>query len=99
MKYTVVRYKTKPENAAENTRLIEGVFAELRATAPNGVRYLSLRLADGSFVHISATEDGASALTGLAAFRAFQSGIRERCLEPPQVGEAAVVGSHRMLGE
>ena len=79
--------------------MIEGVFQELRARAPNGVRYLALRLADGTFVHISVTEDGASPLTRLEAFQAFQRGIKERCLEPPQVSEATVVGSHRMLGE
>src|SRR5258708_35960518 len=53
MKRTVVRYKTKPEKAEENARLIEKVFQELRAKAPNGVRYLALKLADGSFIHFS----------------------------------------------
>ena len=31
MKLTVVRYRTKPEMAEENARLIEAVFQELRA--------------------------------------------------------------------
>jgi hypothetical protein len=30
---------------------------------------------------------------------AFQSGIKERCLEPPQSGEATIVGDYRMLGD
>ena len=34
MKQTVVRYRTKPECAEENTRLIEEVFQELQARAP-----------------------------------------------------------------
>jgi len=99
MKRTVVRYKTKPERAEENTKLIEKVFEELQAKAPNGVRYLALRLGDGTFVHFSVTEDGVSPIPGLEAFRAFQSGIKERCIEPPHVSEATVVGDHRMLGE
>jgi hypothetical protein len=33
----------------------------------------------------------------LAAFKAFQSGIRERCIEPPQAGGATIVGNYRML--
>jgi hypothetical protein len=41
MKRTVVRYKTKPEQAEENARLIEKVFQELRTRAPDGVRYLA----------------------------------------------------------
>jgi hypothetical protein len=99
MKRTVVHYKTKPECAEDNTRLIEKVFQELQARAPNGVRYLALRLDDGTFVHFSATEDSASPIPALDAFRAFQSGVKERCIEPPQVSEATVVGNHRMLGE
>jgi len=99
MKRTVVRYRTKPERAEENTRLIEKVFQELQAKAPDGVRYLALKLDDGTFVHFAVTEDGAPPIPTLEAFRAFQSGIKERCLEPPQPGEATVVGSYRMLGE
>ena len=90
MKRTLIRYKTKPDMADRNAELIAGVFAELKATRPDGVRYLSLRLDDDSFIHLVETEadDGASAIPGLAAFKAFQSGIRERCLEPP-AGSAA----------
>ena len=55
MKVTAVRYRTKPEQADENARLIGQVFEELRAKAPQDVRYLSLRLADGTFVHSRST--------------------------------------------
>ena len=101
MKLTVVRYKTKPEQADENALLIEQVFAELRAKAPNDVRYLSLRLADGTFVHVSVaeTEDGVSPIPKLTAFGLFQSGIKERCIEPPKSSDATIVGHYRMLGE
>lgn len=99
MKQTVVRYKTKPERAEENAQLIEAVFRELQAAAPEGVRYLALRLGDGSFVHfvIAEPEKGAGPLQSLAAFRAFQSGIRERCLDLPAASEATIVGNYRML--
>lgn len=99
MKLTLVRYKTKPEVVQENTRLIEKVFQELSATSPAGVRYVALSLGDGTFVHFSAVEDGgANPIPRLAAFQTFQSGIKERCIEPPQVSEATVVGDYRMLG-
>ena len=85
----------------KNAELVAGVFAELKAAQPDGVRYLSLRLDDGSFIHFAETEasDGSSALPSLAAFKAFQSGIRERYAEPPQVGGVTIVGDYRMLGE
>jgi hypothetical protein len=99
MKRTVVRYKTKPDQSQENERLVRQVFQELAAKSPDGVRYLTLRLDDGTFVHFSAVEgtDGAHPITSLGAFRAFQSGIKERCLEPPQSVNATIVGNYRMV--
>jgi hypothetical protein len=100
MKRTLIRYKTKPEMAETNAALIAEVFAELKASKPDGVRYLSLRLDDDSFVHLVETEDNAPVtLPSLTAFKAFQSGIRERCIEPPQAGSATIVGNYRMLDE
>ena len=101
MKRTLIRYRTKPEMADKNAELIAGVFAELKSVQPDGVRYLSLRLDDDSFIHLVETEagDGSSVLPNLASFKAFQSGIRERCVEPPQVGGVTIVGNYRMLGE
>jgi hypothetical protein len=101
MKRNLIRYRTKPETADENARLIGAVFEELKIAKPAGLRYLSLRLDDGTFVHFVETEtdDGASALRELASFQAFQSGVRERCVEPPLFGGATIVGNYRMLNE
>ncbi len=100
MKRTLIRYKTKPDMADGNAALITRVFEELKAVKPEGVRYLSLRLDDDTFVHfVESDSDSASALPGLAAFKAFQSGIRERCIEPPQPGSVTIVGNYRMLAE
>ena len=99
MKRILVRYRAKSEEALANQRLIEKVFEELRAKSPEGVRYLALRLGDDTFVHFAMTEDGAPPIPGLAAFRAFQSDIKERCLDPPQSAEATIVGNYRMLRE
>jgi hypothetical protein len=98
MKRTLIRYKTKPDMAGENARLIKDVFRALQAKMPDGVRYGVLSLGDGTFVHVVETEDGAGPLTGLEAFQSFQSGIKDRCLELPQSGEAVIVGNYRMFG-
>jgi hypothetical protein len=99
MRRTLIRYKAKPEAADRNAELVAAVFAELKAAKPETVRYLTLRLDDDSFVHLVETtaEDGTSALPKLAAFQAFQSGIRERCVEPPMPLGATIVGNYRML--
>lgn len=101
MKRIVVRYKTKPEAAEANAELIAQVFAELKQKAPAGVRYLALRLQDDTFLHLSLweSEDGTSPIPELAAFRAFQSGLKERCLLPPQPSNATLIGSYRVFGE
>jgi hypothetical protein len=101
MKRTVIRYKTRPEMADRNAELIAAVFAELKAARPEGLRYLSLRLEDDTFIHFveNAAGDGSSPLPKLAAFGAFQNGIRERCAEPPLAKSATIVGNYRMLDE
>jgi len=100
MKRTLIRYKTKPELADKNAELISAVFAELKAANPEGIRYLSLRLEDDMFMHfVEAAADDTGGLTRLPAFQAFQSGVRERCAEPPLVRAVAIVGNYRMLGE
>jgi hypothetical protein len=101
MRRTVIRYKTKPEMADRNAELVAAVFAELKAAQPEGLRYMSLRLEDDTFIHFveTAADDGSSPLPKLPAFAAFQSGIRERCVEPPLPKGATIVGNYRMLEE
>ncbi|HKS20551.1 MAG TPA: hypothetical protein VJS63_15210 [Bradyrhizobium sp.] len=100
MRRTLIRYKAKTEMADKNAELVAAVFAELNAARPDGVRYLTLRLEDDSFVHLVETaSDGSSPIPQLGAFQAFQSGIRERCAEPPVSRGATIVGNYRMLSE
>ncbi len=99
MSRIVVRYRPKAEHADENQRLVEAVFAELAAKAPAGLRYATLRLADGTFVHVAEVEGDANPLTSMDAFAAFQKGVRARC-EPgdgPNAQPATIVGSYRFF--
>ena len=99
MRRTLIRYKAKADAADKNAELVAAVFAELKAARPDGVRYLTLRLEDDSFVHLveSTADDGSSPIPKLAAFQAFQSGIRDRCAEPPVSRGVTIVGNYRML--
>jgi hypothetical protein len=99
MKPTVIRYTTKPEHTQRNTQLVEGVFRELDTAQPEGVRYLVLRLDDGTFIHVVAYEGEDAGLTGLRAFQEFVDGGEERRAAPPIRGDATVVGNYRMLAE
>jgi|CZKW01.1.fsa_nt_gi hypothetical protein len=96
----VIRYKTKPESADENDRLIRAVFAELATRSPDGLRYAAFRLDDGvTFLHVAVIEGAENPLSASAAFGEFQSGIKDRCAEGPAPSDATVIGSYRLLPE
>ena len=97
MRRVVVRYRVKPDRVAENEAFVRAVYAQLADVQPEGLRYATVKLDDGvSFVHI-AVHEGDNPLPGLASFRAFSEGARERCDDPPAVSEATLVGSYRLL--
>jgi len=100
MKQVIVRYKVKPERAAENEELVRAVYAELRETRPTGLHYATFRLGDGvSFVHLSAHDpDGPNPLTQVEAFKRFQEHIAERCDEAPAVSSLTEIGSYALFG-
>ena len=91
----VIRYRTRPECAEENARLIRTVFDELDDGTVPGIRYTALQLDDGvSFLHVAVLEGESNPLDGSPAFAAFQAGLRERLEEGPFPATATVVGSH-----
>jgi hypothetical protein len=97
---SVIRYRTKPESADENQRLVEDVYAELAVRDPGGMRYATLRLADGvTFIHIFMTDsdDTPNTMGDIAAFAEFQRELAQRCVEQPVAQAATVVGSYRLL--
>jgi hypothetical protein len=99
----MVRYKVKPEQAARNEELVRAVYEELQKTAPAGLHYATFVMEDGvSFVHVASSVDtgnGRSPLLDVAAFRAFQEGIGERCEEPPVPTGLREVGSYGFWDE
>jgi len=99
MSAIVVRYRPTADRADENQRLVEAVFAELAEAEPGGVRYATLRLADGTFVHIADVDADPNPLGSIAAFAEFQKDIQDRCEdgEGPNPQEAVLVGNYRLL--
>lgn len=97
-KRLVTRYATNSaESADENQRRVEAVFEELRRTAPDNVSYIVLRLADGSFVHVSFHnhgEDEANPIASTAAFAHFQDGHGDRRQGGVDQQTAELVGAY-----
>jgi hypothetical protein len=95
----MVRYKVKPDRAAENEQLARAVYDELARTEPAGLRYATFQLDDGvSFVHLASMEDGHNPLSQVKAFARFQEQIGDRCDEAPVVTELREIGSFHMFG-
>jgi hypothetical protein len=100
MRQVMVRYKVKPDRAAENEELVRAVYDELWRSQPAGLRYATFQLDDGvSFVHLASieTEDGHSPLSEVKAFKQFQESIGDRCDEPPVAMELREIGSFRLF--
>ncbi|MEO6472571.1 MAG: hypothetical protein ABIR57_11475 [Aeromicrobium sp.] len=98
-KTVVIRYETKPEAADENQRLVEQVFAELKTTSPDGLRYATFRLEDGvSFVHVATIDGPDNPLANVAAFAEFQREIGDRLIGPPTAMDAKMIGNYGFSG-
>jgi hypothetical protein len=91
----VIRYRTKPECADDNARLIEAVFDDLIQREVTGIRYTAFRLDDGvTFLHVAVLDGEANPLEASPPFAAFQAGISARLEEGPFPATATVVGTH-----
>jgi hypothetical protein len=100
MKRVMVKYKVKPDRAAENERYVKAVYAQLERDRPAGLRYATFKLDDGlSFVHIASIEtaDGNNPLPALEAFKEFAAQIKDRCDEPPVTIPLNELGSYRFF--
>jgi hypothetical protein len=90
----IVRYRTRPDAADGNEQLISAVFQELAAARPSGIRYAAFRVAETTFVHVAVFDSDNNPLDTLPAFRAFTSGLADRCEEPPAPTAGHLVGSY-----
>ena len=97
-KRLVTRYAMRSaEDADENQRRVEGVFAELAETKPDNVSYIVLRLADDSFVHVSFhnhRDDEANPIASSASFAHFQERHSERRAGGVDQQTASLVGAY-----
>lgn len=97
-KRLVTRYSTKSaSDADENETRIRAVFDELNSTKPDNVSYLVLRLADGSFVHVSFHDHGDDEVNPIAstvAFGRFQEDHVDRREGDVNQQTASLVGAY-----
>ncbi len=94
----LIRYRTKPDQADANAKLVGAVYAELHRTRPEGLSYATFRLADGvTFIHVVQVENEPNPLLTIRAFDEFQAGTADRVDQPPAQEELTEVGSYRFF--
>ena len=94
-KTVIVRYRTRPDSADENARLIKAVLSAVTAVGPADFQYAIYRLADGvTFVHVASHGGDENPLVDLPEFVEFTRELGQRCAEPPAPSEATLVGSY-----
>jgi hypothetical protein len=99
MQQDLIRYRTRPGQAAANEELIRAVYDELRKTQPDGLGYATFRLADQvTFLHLVRAERAPSPLLAVRAFGEFQAGIADRCDQLPVREQLTTIGSYRLFG-
>ena len=90
---TIIQYRTKPERAEENQRLIEAVVAGLALTEPADFQYAVYRGEDGvTFVHV--VRGDAGVLAHLPEFQAFQRGSADRLEGASHRTTSTLIGSY-----
>ncbi len=96
----LIRYRTKPDQADANTKLVEAVYAELHGTGPEGVSYATFRLNDQvTFVHVVQVRQEPNPLLAVKAFGEFQAGIADRVDLGPVQEDLTEVGSYRFFAD
>jgi quinol monooxygenase YgiN len=93
----MITYKVKPDQIERNAELVAGVYAELAAARPGGLRYATFHLDDErsfvTFVEFDG-QPGTTAHHRLASFQRYRSTLDERCEQPPVVSVLHEVGSY-----
>jgi hypothetical protein len=99
MNVMMIRAKLKAESVSDIDAAAEKMFSAIDAAQPAGVKYASMRLADGvSAVAVLALEDPAdNQLQAIPEFREFQEQLPEWLAEPPIVEPLTVIGSYELF--
>jgi len=97
MSAMLLRTKVKADKATEVEAAVRSLFAALEEAQPKGIRYTSLRLADGvTYVVLLQVEEGIdNPLPKLPEFLRFQENLKGWLAEPPAPDQVTVIGDYQ----
>ena len=101
MNVLTVRATLKEEHVADAEAAAKRMFAAIEREGIEGVRYASMKLADGvTFLALLELEDGVeNPLPALPEAKEFYDRLPGWYVEPPEVGPATLVGSYRLFSD
>lgn len=102
MSVMMVTAKVRTDKVGEVEAAARRMFAALEQVRPEGVRYASCKLSDGTtFVAILELEHegGDNPLVRIPEFTEFQAGLGKWVVEPPSPNFVQVVGSYGLFSD
>src|SRR6476620_5858225 len=99
MSVIMIRAKVLPERTVDLEAAAKQLFAALHDAQPQGLRYGSSRLADGTtYLILLEIEEGfENPLPAIPEFQEFQSVLRGLFAEPAVSEPLTVIGSYRLF--
>jgi hypothetical protein len=101
MSLFTVRATLKPEHVADAEAAVRRMFAAIEREGLEGIRYASVRLADGvTFLALLEVEDGVeNPIPGLPEAQEFYASLPGWYAEEPDVVPGTVIGSYRLFSD
>jgi hypothetical protein len=101
MSLLTVRATLKEEHVAEAEAAVRRMFAAIEREGLEGIRYASIKLADGvTFLALLEVEDGVeNPLPALPEAQEFYDRLPGWYAEPPDVVPGTLVGSYRLFSD
>ena len=101
MSVLTVRAKVKEEHVAEAEAAVKRMFAAIEREGLEGIRYASVKLADGAtFLALLELDDGVdNPLLDLPEAQEFYASLPGWYAEEPEVGPGTVIGSYRLFSD
>lgn len=99
MSLTMITAEIRPDAVDDVDASLAQLFAALHETAPDGVRYSSLRSQDGltAVVFLELEDPAHNPLPGIPEFGAFQQVLQSALSGPPRTEPVEVKGSYRLF--
>lgn len=95
MEHLLMRYRVKAGELDRHLQLLQAVFADLQATDPGDLAFISYQLDDPhEFIELASAPELPGPLPQMESFRSYRAGLEDRC-ESRSAEALHPIGSYR----